>query len=61
MTDALAAVAGALLLLRNRRVNKRRIEEERRSAEEEFGDLTVHLDKFDEKERLASGYLQRLS
>ena len=49
----LAAVAGALLLFRNRRAKKRRIEEERRSAEEEFADLTVHLNEFDEKERLA--------
>jgi uncharacterized membrane protein YgcG len=54
----LVAVAGALLLFRNRRANKRRIEEERRSAEEEFANLTVHLDEFDEKERLASGYLE---
>jgi hypothetical protein len=54
----LAAVAGALLLFRNRRANKRRIEEERRSAEEEFANLTVHLNEFDEKERLASGYLE---
>ena len=54
----LAAVAGALLLYRNRRARKRRIEEERRRAEEEFADLTVHLDEFDEKERLTSGYLE---
>jgi hypothetical protein len=54
----LAAVAGALLLFRNRRANKRRIEEERRSAEEEFANLTVYLNEFDEKERLASGYLE---
>jgi uncharacterized membrane protein YgcG len=54
----LAAVAGALLLFRNRRANKRRLEEERRSAEQEFADLTVHLDEFDEKERLVSGYLE---
>jgi hypothetical protein len=54
----LAAVAGALLLFRNRRANKRRIEEQRRSAEEEFANLTVHLNEFDEKERLASGYLE---
>jgi hypothetical protein len=54
----LVAVAGALLLFRNRRANKRRIEEERRSAEQEFADLTVHLDEFDEKERLVSGYLE---
>jgi len=54
----LVAVAGGLLLLRNRRANKRRIEEERRSAEEEFASLTVHLDEFDEKERLVSGYLE---
>ena len=47
------AVAGAFLLFRNRRANKRRIEEERRSAEEEFANLTVHLNEFDEKERLA--------
>jgi hypothetical protein len=52
------AVAGGLLLLRNRRANKRRIEEQRRSAEQEFADLTVHLNEFDEKERLASGYLE---
>ena len=54
----LAAVAGALLLFRNRRANKRRMEEERRSAEQEFADLTVHLDEFDEKEQLVSGYLE---
>jgi uncharacterized membrane protein YgcG len=54
----LVAVAGTLLLLRNRRANKRRIEEERRSAEQEFADLAVHLDEFDEKERLISGYLE---
>ena len=54
----LTAVAGALLLFRNRHANKRRIEEERRSAEEEFADLTVLLNEFDEKERLVSGYLQ---
>jgi hypothetical protein len=54
----LVAVAGTLLLLRNRRANKRRIEGERRSAEEEFADLTVHLNEFDEKERLVSGYLE---
>jgi uncharacterized membrane protein YgcG len=52
------AVAGAFLLFRNRRANKRRIEEERRSAEEEFANLTVHLDEFGEKERLTSGYLE---
>jgi uncharacterized membrane protein YgcG len=54
----LAAVAGVLLLFRKRRANKRRIEEERQSAEREFADLTVHLDEFDEKERLVSGYLE---
>jgi uncharacterized membrane protein YgcG len=54
----LVAVAGALLLFRNRRAKKRRMEEERRSAEQEFADLTVHLDEFDEKERLVSGYLE---
>ena len=54
----LAAVGGALLLFRNRRANKRRMEEERRSAEQEFADLTVHLDEFDEKERLVSSYLE---
>src|SRR5215212_5556983 len=54
----LAMVAGALLLFRNRRANNRRMEEERRSAEQEFADLTVHLDEFDEKERLVSGYLE---
>jgi uncharacterized membrane protein YgcG len=54
----LVAVAGGALLLRNRRANRRRIEEERRSAEEEFAGLTVHLNEFDEKERLVSGYLE---
>jgi uncharacterized membrane protein YgcG len=54
----LAAVAGALILFRNRRANKRRIEEERRSAEEEFANLTIHLNEFEEKERLTSGYLE---
>jgi uncharacterized membrane protein YgcG len=54
----LAAVAGALLLFRNRRAKKRRMEEERRIAEEEFAGLTVLLNEFDEKERLASGYLE---
>jgi uncharacterized membrane protein YgcG len=54
----LVAVVGGLLLLRNRRAKRRRIEEERRSAEEEFAGLTTHLDEFDEKERLVSGYLE---
>src|SRR5215218_7972520 len=54
----LVAVAGGVLLWRNRRANRRRIEEERRRAEEEFANLTVHLDEFDEKERLVSGYLE---
>ena len=45
-------------MFRNRRAKKRRIEEERRSAEEEFADLTVHLNEFDEKERLVAGYLE---
>ncbi len=54
----LVAVAGALLLFRNRRANKRHIEQERQSAEQEFADLTVHLDEFGEKERLTSGYLE---
>jgi uncharacterized membrane protein YgcG len=54
----LAAVAGALLMFRNRRANKRRMEEERQRAEQEFADLTVHLDEFDEKERLVSSYLE---
>ena len=54
----LAAVAGALLLFRNRRANKRRMEEERQRAEQEFADLTIHLDEFDEKERLVSSYLE---
>ena len=54
----LAAVAGALLLFRNRRAKKRRLEEVRQNAEEEFADLTVLLNEFDEKERLASGYLE---
>ena len=52
------AVAGGLLLIRNRRANKRRIEAQRRSAEEEFANLTVNLNEFDEKERLVSGYLE---
>src|SRR5215212_136935 len=51
-------VGGGVLLWRNRRANRRRIEEERRRAEEEFANLTVHLDEFDEKERLVSGYLE---
>ncbi|HET7270175.1 MAG TPA: TPM domain-containing protein, partial [Rubrobacter sp.] len=54
----LLAGAAALALLRNRRANKRRIEEERRTAEEEFAGLTAHLNEFDEKERLVSGYLE---
>ena len=54
----LATVAGALLLFRNRRANKRRMEEERQRAEQEFADLTIHLDEFDEKERLVSSYLE---
>ena len=54
----LAAVAGALLLFRNRRAKKRRLEEVRQNAEEEFADLTVLLNEFDEKERLVSGYLE---
>jgi uncharacterized membrane protein YgcG len=54
----LLLVAGGVLLWRNRRANRRRIEEERRRAEEEFANLTVHLDEFDEKERLVSGYLE---
>jgi uncharacterized membrane protein YgcG len=54
----LAAVAGALILFRNRRANKRRIEEERRSAEEEFANLTIHLNEFEEKVQLTSGYLE---
>jgi hypothetical protein len=54
----LAALVGGLLLLGRRRANARRAQEERRSAEEEFADLTVRLDEFDERERLASGYLE---
>jgi uncharacterized membrane protein YgcG len=54
----LLLVTGGVLLWRNRRANRRRIEEERRRAEEEFANLTVHLDEFDEKERLVSGYLE---
>ena len=54
----LVAVAGVVLLFRNRRAHRRRIEGERRRAEEEFANLTVHLDEFDEKERLVSGYLE---
>src|SRR5918997_2929942 len=55
---ALVALAAVGLFLRNRRANRRRIEEERRSAEEEFADLTIRLDEFDEKERLVSGHLE---
>ncbi len=54
----LVTVVGAVMLIRNRRSNKRRIEDERRSAEGEFADLTTRLDGFDEKERLVSGYLE---
>jgi len=54
----LLLVAGGVLLFRSRRANRRRIEEVRRNAEEEFANLTVHLDEFDEKERLVSGYLE---
>src|SRR5215213_601164 len=54
----LVTVAGAFLLIRNRRANKRRMEDERQRAEQEFADLTVHLDGFDEKERLVSSYLE---
>jgi uncharacterized membrane protein YgcG len=54
----LVAVAGALLFLRNRRARRLRIEEERQAAEGEFAELIAHLDEFDEKERLASGYLE---
>jgi uncharacterized membrane protein YgcG len=54
----LVAVAGGVLLWRNRLANRRRIEEEHRKAEEEFANLTVHLDELDEKERLVSGYLE---
>src|SRR5215204_4113774 len=54
----LVAVAGGVLLFRNRRANRRRLEEERQRAEEEFANLTVLLDEFDEKERLVSGYLE---
>ncbi|HEX6709553.1 MAG TPA: TPM domain-containing protein [Rubrobacter sp.] len=54
----LLAGTAALALLRNRRASKRRIEVERRTAEEEFAGLTAHLNEFDEKERLVSGYLE---
>ena len=54
----LVVVAGGVLLLRNRRAHRRRIEEERRRIEGEFANLTVHLNEFDEKERLVSGYLE---
>ena len=54
----LLAGAAALALLRNRRAKERRIEVERRTAEEEFAGLTAHLNEFDEKERLVSGYLE---
>src|SRR5918994_7238121 len=53
----LAGVA-ALILFRNRRARRRRIELERGRAEEEFAGLTTRLDEFDEKEQLVSGYLE---
>ena len=54
----LLAGAAALVVLRNRRANRLRIEQERRTAEEEFAGLTAHLNEFDEKEKLVSGYLE---
>jgi uncharacterized membrane protein YgcG len=52
------AGGGALAWVRNRLAKRRRIEEQRRIAEEEFAGLTTHLNEFDEKERLVSGYLE---
>jgi uncharacterized membrane protein YgcG len=54
----LIAGAAALILFRNRRARRRRIEQERGRAEEEFAGLTTHLDEFDQKEQLVSGYLE---
>src|SRR5919112_1065277 len=54
----LLAGAAALILFRNRRARRRRIEQERGRAEEEFAGLTTHLDEFDRKQRLVSGYLE---
>ena len=54
----LAAGAGTVALLKNRRARKRQLEEQRRIAEEEFAGLTTSLDEFGEKERLVSGYLE---
>ena len=54
----LLAGAAALVLFRNRRARRRRIEQERSHAEEEFAGLTTHLDEFNQKEQLVSGYLE---
>src|SRR5919107_811389 len=50
--------AAALIHLRNRRARRKIIEQERGRAEEEFAGLTTHLDEFDRKQRLVSGYLE---
>src|SRR5215218_4139458 len=50
--------AAALIMFRNRRARRRRIELERGRAEEEFAGLTTRLDEFDEQEQLVSGYLE---
>jgi uncharacterized membrane protein YgcG len=53
-----SAGVGALAVFRIQRSRRRRVEQERQSAEEEFAGLTAHLEEFDEKERLVSGYLE---
>ncbi len=53
-----ALLTGVVLLLRNRRQSRQRLEGERRDAEEEFANLTTRIDAFDEKERLVGGYLE---
>jgi uncharacterized membrane protein YgcG len=54
----LAVLAGAALLVRNRRRSRQRLEGERRAAEEEFANLTSRINEFDEKEGLVGGYLE---
>jgi hypothetical protein len=53
-----ALLTGVVLLLRNRRESRQRLEGERRATEEEFANLASRMDAFDEKERLAGGYLE---
>jgi hypothetical protein len=53
-----AFLTGVVLLLRNRRQSRQRLEGERRAAEEEFANLTSRIDEFDEKEHLVGGYLE---